>query len=156
MCHIIASYINNCTRKNGKREVETKMREKKSKIPLGGFTAQESQRALAEQLKAKGFTESARVGDDKDNSSLTSPTAAIDLANAGKIVLRHERKGRSGKTVTLITGLSLPVVQIELLARALRKGLGCGATIEQRTIVLQGDIVERAQVWLEKHGGITH
>jgi translation initiation factor 1 len=126
------------------------MREKKSKIPLGGIAQDASQRALAELLKAKGFAET--ISPTAGLSPSLSREADFDLSNAGKIVLRRERKGRGGKTVTLVTGLTLSAPRLELLARALRKSLGCGSTVEQGAIVLQGDIIVRAQQWLLKHG----
>jgi translation initiation factor 1 len=126
------------------------MRQKKDRIPLGGIAPGEAPRALAAVLKARGFAESAAP----EGGSVTpkQAEAPIELAAAGKLVLRRERKGRGGKTVTLLSGLTLPAARLELLARALRKGLGCGATVEQGSIVLQGDLVERAREWLEKHG----
>lgn len=126
------------------------MREKKNRIPLGGIVQGATPHALAELLKAKGFTSSASPAEAFPQPDATE--SGINLAQQGKIVLRRERKGHGGKTVTLITGLTLPAPSLDALARSLRKGLGCGATVEQGTIALQGDIVERAQDWLTKHG----
>ena len=127
------------------------MRQKKDRIPMGGMTPGESQRTLAELLKAKGFAESATAGEASPGPAAANE-AGIELSTAGKMVLRRERKGRGGKTVTLVSGLTLPAPRLELLAKALRKGLGCGAVVEQGSIVLQGDMVERAREWLGRHG----
>ena len=97
--------------------------------------------ALGALLKAKGFQATPPVA-----------RAADDLSGAGKIVLRRERKGRGGKTVTVVSGLALSPARLAELARALRKGLGCGSTVEGETIVLQGDIADRTQQWLIAHG----
>jgi len=67
-------------------------------------------------------------------------------------VLRRERKGRGGKTVTLLSGLALPPARLDALARALRTALGCGARVDGATIVLQGDLAPRAEAWLRAHG----
>ncbi len=99
---------------------------------------------LAAQLRAKGFT--ASPPEAQPNAD------PLDLSGAGKLVVRRERKGRGGKTVTLVSGLDRPPAQLEALARAMRKALGCGSTVEQGIIVLQGDIVSRAQAWLQAHG----
>lgn len=107
---------------------------------------------LAELLKAKGFTASAPTEPTAPSSKPSSTATTFDLSKMGKIVLRRERKGRGGKTVTLVSGITLPADKLEQLARALRKGLGCGSTVEQGTIVLQGDIALRAQEWLRDHG----
>lgn len=78
----------------------------------------------------------------------------IDPANlvavSGKIVVRREKKGRGGKTVTRVTGVPAPRAD-ELLAR-LKKALGCGAVIEGEDLVLLGSLVDRAADWLEAEG----
>ena len=73
-----------------------------------------------------------------------------DLSTLPRVVLRRERKGRGGKTVTVVEGV--PVLIAERLARALRKGLGCGARVEEGAVVLQGDQVERSAAWLIVRG----
>jgi len=76
----------------------------------------------------------------------------LDLAACGKLVLRRERKGRGGRTVTVIAGLLLPAPGLAEVARRLRRALGCGASVEGATIVLQGDLGERAAEWLTARG----
>jgi predicted translation initiation factor SUI1 len=110
--------------------------------------------ALADLLRAKGFAESAPPAAPKPEPAIKPGASAIDLSRLGKIVLQRERKGRGGKTVTIVSGLNLPAPRLEQLAREMRKGLGCGSTVESGTIVLQGDIVPRAQEWLRKHGAV--
>jgi translation initiation factor 1 len=67
----------------------------------------------------------------------------------GKVVVRRTRKGRGGKTVTLLEGLPTP---LDPWAKAARKALGCGARVEDADVVLQGDQVERAEAWLSSRG----
>ena len=77
-------------------------------------------------------------------------THARDLSSAGKLVLRRERKGRGGKTVTVVDGL--PSADLVGFARDLKKALGCGATVEDGSVVLLGDLAERARDWLAARG----
>jgi len=101
--------------------------------------------SMSELLRAKGFSASP--------PPVAKPDAdTIDLAKAGKIVVRRERKGRGGKTVTLVSGIERPPAELERIAKTMRKALGCGSTVEAGTIVLLGDIVPRAQAWLQAHG----
>lgn len=104
---------------------------------------------LADLLKEKGFatTPAPAVALAKPSES-----AGFNLARAGKIVLRREKKGHGGKTVTVVSGLEMPAIELEHLAKAMRKGLGCGSTVEQGAVMLQGDIQQRAQTWLREHG----
>ncbi|MGE0790922.1 MAG: translation initiation factor [Sandaracinaceae bacterium] len=68
-------------------------------------------------------------------------------AGSRKIVVRHERKGRGGKTVTRISGLEAG--ELSSFTTRMKKALGCGATIEGDELVLLGDLVDRAAGWLE-------
>ncbi len=75
-----------------------------------------------------------------------------DLSRVGKIVLRVQRKGRGGKTVTLLSCAGLARPHLEFMAREMRKALGCGSRVEEESIVLQGDVQERASNWLSERG----
>jgi translation initiation factor 1 len=76
----------------------------------------------------------------------------VDLTACGKLVLRRERKGRGGKTATVVAGLGLKPKPLELLAKELRRALGCGATVDGDTILVQGDLTQRVATWLTAHG----
>ncbi len=76
----------------------------------------------------------------------------VDLTACGKLVLRRERKGRGGKTATVVAGLGLKPKPLEQLAKELRRALGCGATVDGDTIVVQGDLTQRVAAWLGAHG----
>lgn len=81
------------------------------------------------------------------------PTAAVPEQSAElseRIVIHHERKGRRGKSVTVIS--NLPPDRMPELARQLRKSLGCGATVEGDQLVLQGEQGLRAECWLLDNG----
>ena len=58
-----------------------------------------------------------------------------------KVALQRQRAGRGGKTVTLV-----------ILPQDYKGDTGCGSTIEDGKIVLQGDIVDRAEAWFAKKG----
>ena len=76
----------------------------------------------------------------------------IDFGGATKVVLRREKKGRGGKTATVVEGIKRPPSALERIARDLRKALGCGASVEGDTIVVQGDMAARIEPWLIARG----
>lgn len=83
--------------------------------------------------------------------------ATLDLNRQKNLHLRVERKGRGGKTVTLLggfkTGAGAPTKDaLEDLVGQLKRALGCGASLEDDTIVLQGDQRDRAASWLSAQG----
>lgn len=51
----------------------------------------------------------------------------------------RETQGRGGKGVSVITGLPLTQPQLEELARQLKKRCGCGGTVRNGAIEIQGD-----------------
>ena len=53
-------------------------------------------------------------------------------------------------TLVRLKGNELP--DAEELAKALRKGLGCGSHVGEECIVLQGNIADRAEEWFAKKG----
>jgi translation initiation factor 1 len=79
--------------------------------------------------------------------------AEVDLAACGKLVVRRERKGHGGKTVTIIDGLALPAAALDAVARALRIAFGCGSRVDNGRVVLQGERGEPVAAWLRARGG---
>lgn len=78
--------------------------------------------------------------------------AAIDFGGAKKLFVRRERKGRSGKTATVVEGIRVSPSALERIARELRRALGCGAGVDEGRLVVQGDLVARVERWLVEHG----
>src|ERR1041385_3987511 len=66
--------------------------------------------------------------------------------------LRIERKGRGGKTVTIIEGLPGPPQALEEAARWLKSACGAGGTVRGSAIEVQGDQRARAAAALESRG----
>jgi len=110
---------------------------------------------LAAALLARGLVVDKPVEEAEGAapSATPNPPPTVSLARAR---VRHERKGRGGKTVTLVEGIAaLDDAGRKALARALGKALGCGASVEDDAVVLQGDQRERATEWLEKNRRFT-
>ncbi len=56
-----------------------------------------------------------------------------------KIIIRLDRKGRGGKSVTIVEGLEISKKDREALLRELKLGLGAGGTVKDMSIEIQGD-----------------
>lgn len=64
---------------------------------------------------------------------------AIVPAVQQKVTVRLDRKGRGGKTVTVIDGLQMQRREIEELLKELKANLGTGGTIKYPSLEIQGD-----------------
>ncbi len=51
----------------------------------------------------------------------------------------RETKGRGGKGVTVITGLRLSATELAAIAGDLKRRCGCGGTVRDGNIEIQGD-----------------
>ena len=76
------------------------------------------------------------------------------LWKMGRVVLRKEKAHRGGKTVIVVDDFAthLPASVIEKVAKKLRAACGCGGTVKDRTIELQGDHPGRVRAALEEEG----
>jgi translation initiation factor 1 (eIF-1/SUI1) len=75
------------------------------------------------------------------------------LKTAERATLHRESSGRGGRTVTALSLKPNPDAKLAgEIAKAMRRGLGCGAHVEDPKIILQGDIKERAEQWLLRRG----
>ena len=66
--------------------------------------------------------------------------------------LRTEKKGRGGKTVTVVYGLPQNAEFLKELSQELKRACGTGGTIVEGGVELQGDLRERVREVLVKRG----
>jgi translation initiation factor 1 len=66
--------------------------------------------------------------------------------------LRIEKSGRSGKTVTVVYGLTQDAASLKELSQELKRACGTGGTATDDGVELQGDLRGRARELLEKKG----
>jgi translation initiation factor 1 len=66
--------------------------------------------------------------------------------------LRMEKKGRGGKTVTVVDGLPRNAVFLKELCRELKRACGTGGAVSDGTVELQGDLRVRVRECLQAKG----
>lgn len=69
-----------------------------------------------------------------------------------KVIVRLDRKGRGGKSVTVIEGLQMPENEQETLLKQLKARLGTGGALKNATLEIQGDHRDILMATLEKMG----
>jgi translation initiation factor 1 len=82
------------------------------------------------------------------------PGSPQTIWKMGRVVLRRETAHRGGKTVIVIHDFAthLPASVIETIAKKVRSACGCGGTVKDRTIEIQGDQPGKIRVVLEAEG----
>lgn len=80
--------------------------------------------------------------------------ASAPEAGLRRVVLRKETARRGGKTVTVVTGFDpVPTEQrLRELAREIRLACGCGGTVRNGEIELQGAQFENARAYFSRQG----
>ncbi len=83
-----------------------------------------------------------------------APTPVDPEWKMGRVVLQRETAHRGGKTVVVIQDFAthLPESVIERVAKKLRAACGCGGTVKNRRIEIQGDQPAKIRALLEAEG----
>ena len=72
----------------------------------------------------------------------------------GRLLVQREKKGRAGKVMTRVSGLTRGMADPAELMRDLKRALGCGATLDGQDILLQGALTDRVATWLRERLGV--
>lgn len=76
------------------------------------------------------------------------PPSRPPLPPDGFVRIQREKKGRGGKTVTLVTGLPGGAAELDALLKDLKQHCGAGGTREGAVLEIQGDHRERLEARL--------
>lgn len=82
-------------------------------------------------------------------------TAKLKPAGDGAVRVSRETKGRAGKGVTLVRGLTLDAVALTALGKQLKTACGSGGTVKDGVIEVQGDHCDRVIVALKAQGFVV-
>lgn len=110
-------------------------------MSIGDILGETKERPEKSEVAAEEKPEAGRSGEGVEEMIKRIP----------KITLHRRSSGMGGKVATVVT-LSGGTADAEALAKALRKGLGCGSRVDGGNIILQGDIQERARDWFVRKG----
>ena len=96
-------------------------------------------------LSGSGLPQNKNTGDRKPETgkgeSIRNPPAEIrNQKNRGRVDIRRETGGRGGKTVTVVDGfVGIGMPEKEQLTKKMRAACGCGGTVKDGAIMIQGD-----------------
>lgn len=85
--------------------------------------------------------------------ALPHEAAPTDTRNRGRVDIKRTTAGRGGKTVTLVTGFKgIGLPEKETLCKTMRAACGCGGTVKDGNIEIQGDQREKIAAILSAAG----
>lgn len=95
-------------------------------------------------LSGIGLPAGAKASEGKPGAphSAVPPASKKDTPakNRGRVDIKRTTAGRGGKTVTLVTGFAgIGLPEKESLAKKMRNACGCGGTVKDGDIEIQGD-----------------
>ena len=84
-----------------------------------------------------------RAVPEKTASSATPESTSVRKQpnrDRGRVDIKRETGGRGGKTVTVVSGfVGIGLPEKEMLAKKMRAACGCGGTVKDGRIEIQGD-----------------
>lgn len=87
-----------------------------------------------------------------DQAAAKTPVVA-PAKNRGRVDIKRTTAGRGGKTVTVVTGfVGIGLPEKEQLAKKMRNACGCGGTVKDGDIEIQGDQREKIAQILSEAG----
>jgi translation initiation factor 1 len=88
-----------------------------------------------------------------DSAEPERPTAKSVIPPRQQVAcVSQDRKGRGGKTVTLISGLVLNDEALKILAKELKAHCGSGGTHKEGVIEIQGEHRDKVMEFLKSRG----
>jgi translation initiation factor 1 len=111
-------------------------------------------RGLAEVAPVTGEPDlaPAPAADGAAHRNRSAPASVETSKPIPRAVVRLERSGRGGKEVTVVEHLAIATTARDEWLKALKAALGCGGTVEEERLVLQGDQRKRLPALLQARG----
>lgn len=97
-----------------------------------------------ENTSFKVFTDVEGKQKEKKNANLS--------ANTQKLRVRKEKKGRGGKTVTIVEGYQGNPQTLEELCKKVKQRCGVGGSVDKKNLIIQGDKADQVVKILIKEG----
>lgn len=104
-------------------------------------------------LSSEGLSSFAASSAPKNPSPASGGKASPPDRNRGRVDIKRTTAGRGGKTVTLVSGfVGIGLPEKEQLAKKMRAACGCGGTVKDGNIEIQGDQRDKIAAILSEAG----
>ena len=88
----------------------------------------------------------------QENNQKNSENITSLPTNAQRLSVRKEKKGRGGKTVTIVEGYQGNPQTLEQLCKKVKQQCGVGGSVQNKTFIIQGDKADQVVKILIKEG----
>lgn len=85
-------------------------------------------------------------------SCVCARKASAPVSGDGVVRVSRETKGRGGKAVTVVRGLAVDSASLVKLAQQLKAACGCGGTVKDGVVEVQGDHCDKIIALLQAQG----
>jgi translation initiation factor 1 len=118
---------------------------------LSGVGLPVAPKAVLDQAAAAALAAKTFGGTGANPGGVGQGAKAAPEKNRGRVEIRRETGGRGGKTVTTVSGfVGIGLPEKEQLTKKMRGACGCGGTVKEGAIEIQGDQREKmAKILLE-------
>ena len=130
----ISDWLNQENRRSMDKKLSTDGGKSLAQNPFAGLSAS----GLPSVAKA---SEGTTLPEGASLPGIRNPQSAIrNPKSRGRVDIRRETGGRGGKTVTIVDGfVGIGLPEKEALTKKMRASCGCGGTVKDGVIVIQGD-----------------
>ncbi|WP_145495386.1 stress response translation initiation inhibitor YciH [Yersinia bercovieri] len=98
-------------------------------------------------------SDNSRLVYSTDTGRISEPEVKAERPKGdGTVRILRQTSGRKGKGVSLITGIDVSDAELEKLAAELKKKCGCGGSVKEGVIEIQGDKRDLLKQLLEAKG----
>ncbi len=115
------------------------------------MTSSKSQSPKSQPSTRQNRVVYSEFGNGDHSAALERPTAEL-ATNQQNVRIQASRKGRKGKTVTVISGFQIADETLEDLLKQLKTQFGAGGALKDNTIEIQGDHTQKLLQILTKMG----
>lgn len=77
--------------------------------------------------------------EEPDHANVEPDENSVNFTQKTPLTVVTDKKGRNGKTATIIEGFSISQEKVEDIARKLKQKLGVGGSVRTGEILIQGD-----------------
>ena len=83
-------------------------------------------------------------------ANVNEPEDSLQSSQTQPLMVVTDKKGRNGKTATIIEGFTIPQTEVDKISKDLKKLLGVGGSTREGEILVQGDHKEKVMTFLKK------